>query len=63
MVCSIETSITLDIKKADDILGLISNQWFWDTGRVSATSDVNNIDTVFFNDTIQFFNCWFEDLD
>ncbi|MBU8785030.1 MULTISPECIES: hypothetical protein [Bacillus] len=57
IVCSIEMPSILDIKKAEAILASISNKWYWDKGNVSAVSDVNDVDTVFFDEKVQFFNC------
>jgi len=63
-VCNIETSRSiLDIKEAEKILEKISNKWSWDKGEISASSTINNEGTVFFNDKVQFFTCWFEDFE
>ncbi|MDA7025582.1 hypothetical protein PJ311_03020 [Bacillus sp. CLL-7-23] len=63
ITCNIETSNVLDIEKAESILEKISNKWSWNKGRFTARSTANNADTVFYNDKVQFFTCWFEDLD
>ncbi|EEM01995.1 hypothetical protein COM49_29705 [Bacillus pseudomycoides] len=63
-MCNIETSRSiLDIKEAEKILEKISNKWSWDKGEISASSTINNEGTVFFNDKVQFFTCWFEDFE
>ncbi|PEP71297.1 hypothetical protein CN584_30510 [Bacillus pseudomycoides] len=63
-MCNIETSRSiLNIKEAEKILEKISNKWSWDKGEISASSTINNEGTVFFNDKVQFFTCWFEDFE
>lgn len=64
VVCNIETSrSTLDVEEAEKILEKISNKWLWDKGKISASSTINNDGTVFFNDKVRFFTCWFEDFE
>ncbi|SFK04052.1 hypothetical protein [Bacillus sp. 71mf] len=64
IVCNIETSISIiDIEKAEKILEKVSNKWLWNKGKISASSTINNEGTVFFNDKVRFFTCWFEDLE
>ncbi|MCM2990414.1 hypothetical protein M3580_14435 [Bacillus safensis] len=63
VTCDIETSNVLDMREAEKILEKISSKWFWDKGRVSACSDINDRSTVFFNERVKFFTCWFEDFE
>ncbi|PEI87705.1 hypothetical protein COE76_23675 [Bacillus pseudomycoides] len=63
-MCNIETSKSiLDIKEAEKILEKISNKWLWDKGKISVSSTINNEGTVFFNEKVRFFTCWFEDFE
>ncbi|AIK38655.1 hypothetical protein COM13_12770 [Bacillus pseudomycoides] len=63
-MCNIETSKSiLDIKEAEKILEKISNKWLWDKGKISVSSTINTEGTVFFNDKVRFFTCWFEDFE
>lgn len=63
VTCDIETSNVLDMEEAEKILEKISSKWFWDKGKVSACSDINDQSTVFFNESVKFFTCWFEDFE
>ncbi|MCI1694292.1 hypothetical protein [Aneurinibacillus aneurinilyticus] len=63
VTCDIETSNVLDMGEAEKILEKISSKWFWDKGRVSACSDINDRSIIFFNEGVKFFTCWFEDFE
>ncbi len=63
VTCDFETSYVLDMGDAEKILEKISSKWSWDKGRISAYSDINDRSTIFFNESVKFFTCWFEDFE
>lgn len=57
---NLETSETIDIKKAEDILYKVSNKWEW--SRASAHSCSNTMNAKFLVSKIKFATVRFEDL-
>ena len=49
--------------EAKKILEKISSKWSWDKGRISACSEINDPSIFFFNESVKYFTCWFEDFE
>lgn len=63
VVCNLETLNVLDFETAESILEKISNKCSWNKGRFAAHSKADSAGTVFLNEKVKFFTCWFEDFE